>query len=189
MSTITCTCGSAFCWVDIGLPEQAVGWLPPRFGIGCGRWTYWAFMWYMHVGTGLRTTIVYDNVNGPAQNLSTKVLSAQIILIIHPLTGTGLCMHICVLRALLAHLSLSQLLPVSPQRRVSVTPAVSSRGTCTAKQQEGNLKAKSWLGVVVFFSNWTNLQLKRVNLLFITNLQERRGRKWTSVLSIGEGIA
>ena len=32
--------GSAFCWVDIGLPEQAVGWFPPRFGIGCGRWTY-----------------------------------------------------------------------------------------------------------------------------------------------------
>ena len=26
------------------LPEQAVGWFPPRFGIGCGRWTYWAFM-------------------------------------------------------------------------------------------------------------------------------------------------
>ena len=26
--------GSAFCWVDIGLPEQAVGWFPLRFGIG-----------------------------------------------------------------------------------------------------------------------------------------------------------
>ena len=32
--------GSASCWVDIGLPEQAVGWFPPRFGIGCGIWTY-----------------------------------------------------------------------------------------------------------------------------------------------------
>ena len=40
--------GSAFCWVDIGLPEQAVGWFPPRFGIGCGRWTYWAFMYVCH---------------------------------------------------------------------------------------------------------------------------------------------
>ena len=37
--------GSSFCWVDIGLPEQAVGGFPPRFGIGCGRWTYWAFVY------------------------------------------------------------------------------------------------------------------------------------------------
>ena len=29
---------SAFCWVDIGLPEQALGWFPQaRFGIGYGR--------------------------------------------------------------------------------------------------------------------------------------------------------
>ena len=36
--------GSVFCWIDIGLPEKAVVWFPRRFGIGCGRWTYWAFM-------------------------------------------------------------------------------------------------------------------------------------------------
>ena len=25
--------GSAFCWVDIGLPEQAVGWFPLGLGL------------------------------------------------------------------------------------------------------------------------------------------------------------
>ena len=30
----------AFCWVDIGLPEQALGWFPPRFRVGYGRQTY-----------------------------------------------------------------------------------------------------------------------------------------------------
>ena len=28
----------------VGLPEQALGWFPPRFGIGYGRQTYWAFI-------------------------------------------------------------------------------------------------------------------------------------------------
>ena len=26
--------------IHVDLPEQAVRWFPPRFGIGCGRWTY-----------------------------------------------------------------------------------------------------------------------------------------------------
>ena len=29
--------GSAFCWVDIGLRKQALGWVPPRFRIGYER--------------------------------------------------------------------------------------------------------------------------------------------------------
>ena len=29
--------GSAFCRVDIGSSEQALGWFPPGFGIGYGR--------------------------------------------------------------------------------------------------------------------------------------------------------
>ena len=53
---------------------------------------------------------------------------------------TSLCMNVCVhirtCNGSLGRLNLSQLWPISPQRRVSVTPAVLSGGKCTVGNGE-----------------------------------------------------
>ena len=36
--------------LGFSLPEQAMGWLPLRFGIGSRRWTYWVFIIHVPVG-------------------------------------------------------------------------------------------------------------------------------------------
>ena len=46
--------GSAFCWIDVGFAWAGSGRVSPRFGIGCGRWTCWTFM-YMYIFSIVRT--------------------------------------------------------------------------------------------------------------------------------------